>query len=37
MAEVNLLRRYPRAKRNIGVRTVAQSDENIRVARELRT
>ena len=34
MAEINLLRRYPRAKRNIGMRTVAQSAENIRIARE---
>ncbi|HEY2538804.1 MAG TPA: class I SAM-dependent methyltransferase [Stellaceae bacterium] len=34
MAEINLLRRYPRAKRNIGLRTVAQSADNIRIARE---
>jgi hypothetical protein len=34
MAEINLLRQYPRAKRNIGLRTVAQSAENIRIARE---
>src|SRR3974390_1709945 len=34
MAEINLLRRYPRARRNIGMRTVAQSDDNIRIARE---
>src|SRR6516164_2952392 len=34
MSEINLLRRYPRAKRNIGLRTVAQSEENIRIARE---
>src|SRR5438309_6706375 len=33
MAEVNLLHRYPRAKRNIEKRTVAQSEENIRIAR----
>jgi hypothetical protein len=34
MAEVNLLRRYPRARRNIEKRTGAQSEENIRIARE---
>lgn len=34
MAEINLLRRYPRAKRNIEKRNSAQSDENIRIARE---
>ena len=34
MAEVNLLHRYPRAKRNIEKRTVAQSEENIRIAEE---
>ena len=34
MAEINLLRRYPRAKRNIEKRTGAQSEENIRIARE---
>ena len=34
MAEVNLLRRYPRSKRNIQKRTTAQSAENIRIARE---
>src|SRR5215472_2048058 len=34
MAEVNLLRRYPRAKRNIEKRGSAQSEENIRVARQ---
>ncbi len=34
MAEINLLRRYPRAKRNIEKRTTAQSAENIRIARE---
>src|ERR1700730_8122800 len=34
MPEINLLNRYPRAKRNIGTRTVAQSEENIRIARE---
>jgi hypothetical protein len=33
MAEVNLLRRYPRSKRNIEKRTSAQSEENIRIAR----
>lgn len=34
MAEVDLLRRYPRSKRNIEKRTGAQSEENIRIARE---
>ncbi len=34
MPELNLLRRYPRAKRNIEKRTSAQSSENIRIARE---
>ena len=34
MREINLLRRYPKAKRNIGKRTSAQSEENIRIARE---
>jgi cyclopropane fatty-acyl-phospholipid synthase-like methyltransferase len=34
MAETNLLRRYPRSKRNIEKRTTAQSAENIRIARE---
>src|ERR1700736_5426659 len=34
MAEINLLRRYPRAKRNIEKRTDAQSTENIRISRE---
>jgi hypothetical protein len=33
MAEVNLLRRHPRSKRNIEKRTSAQSEENIRIAR----
>ena len=33
MAEINLLRRYPRAKRNIEKRTGAQSETNIRIAR----
>ena len=32
MAEINLLHRYPRAKRNIEKRTGAQSEENIRIA-----
>ena len=32
MAEVNLLARYPRSKRNIEKRTSAQSEENIRIA-----
>jgi cyclopropane fatty-acyl-phospholipid synthase-like methyltransferase len=34
MGEVNLLRRYPKAKRNIQKRTTAQSADNIRIARE---
>lgn len=34
MGEINLLRRYPRAKRNIEKRTGAQSEENIRIARQ---
>jgi len=34
MAEINLLRRYPRSKRNIEKRTGAQSEQNIRIARE---
>ena len=34
MAEVNLLLRYPKAKRNIEKRTSAQSAENVRIARE---
>src|SRR5215469_7195333 len=34
MAEINLLRRYPRAKGNNEKRTVAQSEENIRIARQ---
>ncbi len=34
MAEINLLRRYPRSKRNIEKRTSAQSAENICIARE---
>jgi len=33
LAEINLLRRYPRSKRNIQKRTNAQSQENIRIAR----
>jgi len=31
MAEIDLLRRYPRAKRNIEKRTVGQNEENIRI------
>ena len=34
MPEINLLRRYPRSKRNIQKRQGAQSSENIRIARE---
>lgn len=33
MAEINLLRRYPKAKRNIQKRTEAQTAENIALAR----
>lgn len=34
MAEVNLLRRYPRSKRNISVRAQAQSPENVALSRQ---
>ena len=34
MAEVNLLRRYPRSKRNISKRSEAQSPENIALSRQ---
>lgn len=34
MAEVNLLSRYPRSKRNISVRAQAQSPENVALSRE---
>lgn len=34
MAEVNLLRSYPKAKRNIDKRQSAQTEENIAIARE---
>lgn len=34
MAEINLLARYPRSKRNIQKRHGAQSAENVRIARE---
>lgn len=34
MPEVDLLRRYPRAKRNIQKRSEAQTPENIRIARQ---
>jgi SAM-dependent methyltransferase len=34
MAEIDLLRRYPRAKRNIEKRAGAQSAENVRIARQ---
>jgi len=34
MAEINLLRRYPKAKRNIQKRAEAQSPENIALARQ---
>lgn len=33
MAEIDLLRRYPKAKRNIQKRLAAQTPENIRIAR----
>lgn len=34
MAEINLLSRYPRSKRNISVRAQAQSPENVALSRE---
>jgi cyclopropane fatty-acyl-phospholipid synthase-like methyltransferase len=34
VAEVNLLRRYPRSKRNISVRAQAQSPENVALSRQ---
>jgi len=34
LPEINLLRRYPKAKRNIEKRTTAQSEENIRISRQ---
>jgi SAM-dependent methyltransferase len=34
MAEVDLLRRYPRARRNIEKRHAAQTEQNIRLARQ---
>ena len=34
MAEINLLRRYPQAKRNIAARSSAKSEDHIRIARE---
>lgn len=34
MAEVNLLRRYPRSKRDVEKRAVAKTDEQIRLSRE---
>lgn len=34
MPEVNLMRRYPKGKRNIEKREAAQSEENIRIARK---
>jgi cyclopropane fatty-acyl-phospholipid synthase-like methyltransferase len=34
VAEVNLLRRYPRAKRNLAKRAQAQSPENIAISRQ---
>jgi SAM-dependent methyltransferase len=34
MAEVDLLRRYPRARRNIEKRHAAQTEENVRLARQ---
>jgi SAM-dependent methyltransferase len=34
MPEVNLLRRYPRGKRNVGKRATAKTDEHIRISRQ---
>lgn len=34
MAEINLLRRYPKARRNIQKRSEGQNPENVRIARE---
>ncbi|MDB5411044.1 MAG: class SAM-dependent methyltransferase [Rhodospirillales bacterium] len=34
MAEIDLLRRYPRTKRDIGKRAHAKTDEHIRIARQ---
>lgn len=34
MPEINLLRRYPKSKRNIEKRNTAQSEENIRISRQ---
>src|SRR5471030_1774126 len=34
MAEVNLLRRYPKAKREVGKRAHAKTDEHIRISRQ---
>lgn len=34
MAEVDLLRRYPRSKRNVAKRSHAKTDEHIRISRE---
>ena len=33
MPEVNLLRRYPRGKRNVTKRATAKTDEHIRISR----
>jgi SAM-dependent methyltransferase len=34
MAEINLLRRYPSGKRNVGKRAGAKTDEHVRISRE---
>lgn len=34
MPEVNLLARYPKAKRNVGARSHAKTDEHIRISRQ---
>lgn len=34
MAEINLLRRYPQAKRNVSARSSAKTEDHIRISRE---
>lgn len=34
MAEIDLLRRYPKAKRNVGMRASAKTEEHIRISRQ---
>ena len=34
MAEINLLRRYPRARRNVGARARAKTEAHVRIARQ---